>query len=223
MTGSKPAARRTFAIGDIHGCADALQAVIDAIDPQPSDEIVTLGDYIDRGPSSRQVIEQLLELRKRCQLVTLMGNHELMLLEALESVDHRAFWMRVGGDATVESYQGLIENIPPEHIEFIRACLPYYENAENIFVHANYDGSLPLADQPDELLYWRHLTQFRPAAHCSRKTAIVGHTPQVTGEILDLDYVICIYTHCFGRGYLTAYNCANGETIQAGKSGDLRS
>jgi serine/threonine protein phosphatase 1 len=69
-------AGRTIAIGDIHGCSDALAALIDAVAPCPHDIVVTLGDYIDRGPNSRGVVDRLIALAGQCQLVTLLGNHE---------------------------------------------------------------------------------------------------------------------------------------------------
>ena len=72
---------RTIAIGDIHGCSAALDALLEAIRPRPEDCIVTLGDYINRGPDSRGVIERLIELKDRCRLVPLLGNHDQMLLD----------------------------------------------------------------------------------------------------------------------------------------------
>ena len=69
---------RRFAIGDIHGCAKALRSVIEAIDPQPEDEIVFLGDYVDRGPDSRDAVDQIIDLQTRTQVVALRGNHEIM-------------------------------------------------------------------------------------------------------------------------------------------------
>src|SRR5205085_519802 len=89
--GDKAHPHRTIAIGDIHGCAQALAILIEAIRPCVQDEIVTLGDYIDGGPDSRGVLNQLLALSGRCRLVPLMGNHEQMLLAALESRSERAF------------------------------------------------------------------------------------------------------------------------------------
>jgi serine/threonine protein phosphatase 1 len=76
---------RTIAIGDIHGCATALKTLVQAIAPGPADTLIPLGDVIDRGPQSRQVIEQLLELRARCQLRPVLGNHEEMLLNVVVS------------------------------------------------------------------------------------------------------------------------------------------
>jgi serine/threonine protein phosphatase 1 len=73
---------RTIAIGDIHGCAAALRAVIAAIKPTAEDTLVTLGDYVDRGPDSRGVIDEMLLLEKRCHVLPLLGNHEVMMLDA---------------------------------------------------------------------------------------------------------------------------------------------
>src|SRR5262249_47793301 len=76
-------AGRTIAIGDIHGCPDALAALLDAVAPGREDTVVTLGDYIDRGPDSRRVLDRLIALAGRCRLVPLLGNHEEALLSAL--------------------------------------------------------------------------------------------------------------------------------------------
>src|SRR5437868_2096389 len=97
-------AGHTIAIGDIHGCSDALAAVIDAIAPTPSDTIVTLGDYIDRGPNSGRVLDQLIALGDRCQLVALLGNHEEALLDALRDNDGLRRWLLLGGADTLRSY-----------------------------------------------------------------------------------------------------------------------
>ena len=75
---------RLIAIGDIHGCADALEAILAAIDPREEDCIVTLGDYVDRGPETPRVIERLIQLRSAGNLVPLLGNHELMMLVGME-------------------------------------------------------------------------------------------------------------------------------------------
>ena len=76
---------RTIAIGDIHGCADALYALLEVVDPGRDDLVVTLGDYVDRGPNTRGVINQLIELSRRCEYIALIGNHEAMMLDAIRS------------------------------------------------------------------------------------------------------------------------------------------
>src|SRR5690349_16453875 len=113
---------RTIAIGDIHGCARALRAIVESIQPAADDTVVLLGDYVDRGPDSRGVLDLVLELEGRCRLVPLLGNHELMLLDALQNPHVIGPWLECGGDATVRSYDGQLSNVPAEHLAFIRHC-----------------------------------------------------------------------------------------------------
>src|SRR5258707_9775940 len=109
---------RTIAIGDIHGCAAPLTAVLAAIKPAEKDMLVFLGDYVDRGPDSRGVIETVLALQNQCRLVTLLGNHEVMLLDALERGAEGAGWLQYGGAETLASYGWEIAHIPERHLEF---------------------------------------------------------------------------------------------------------
>jgi serine/threonine protein phosphatase 1 len=218
---------RTIAIGDIHGCAAALSTLIEAIAPEPDDLIVPLGDYVDRGPDTKTVIDQLIELDGRCRMAPLLGNHELMMLGALESLDSLRFWLSCGGAETLESYGGDLENISPSHLDFLRGCLAYNETAKYLFFHANFDPRLPPDEQPERLLFWEHLVLYEngthtiPSRHFSEKVAFVGHTPQENGEILDLDDIICIDTHCVGSGCLTAIDCDTRKTWRADKDGRL--
>ncbi len=149
---------RLFAIGDIHGCSKALETLIEAIDPQPDDTIVTLGDYVDYGPDSRSVIDQLIRLSRRCRLVPLFGNHEELLLGALESDSALRSWLDLGGDQTLLSYPyDGVNIIDPNHVEFIRGCLDYFETEDFIFAHANCDPDLPMDRQPSLKLRWEFL------------------------------------------------------------------
>ena len=100
-----PKPTRTIAIGDIHGCSAALRAILDAIRPMPDDLIVTLGDYVDRGPDSRGVLERLIELAGECRLVPILGNHDDMLIQALDGL-HATTFLAMGGTATLASYGG---------------------------------------------------------------------------------------------------------------------
>ena len=214
--------KRTIAIGDIHGCAKALAALIDAIDPTENDVIVPLGDYVDRGPDSPGVISQMIELVDRCQLFPLMGNHEIMMLDAIESEEVRDFWLGVGGSETLEAYGGSLDDLPLEHLVFLRGLNRFFETETHFFVHANYDAELSLEQQPDKLLLWEHVVHTLPARHRSGKTAVVGHTPQGSGEILDMDYLVCIDTYCVGGGWLTALDVETGQIWQADREGRLR-
>jgi serine/threonine protein phosphatase 1 len=178
---------RTIAIGDIHGCSSALDALLEAIRPRPEDCIVTLGDYINRGPDSRGVIDTLIELNDRCRLVPLLGNHEEMFLEA-RSGRHRKTWIGMGGIATLDSYGSGrdIRLIPEAHVHFLLDCRDFYETETHIFVHANYFRNIPLYEQPVMMLRWESLREMTPDPHYSGKTVIAGHTSQKNGEILDL-------------------------------------
>ena len=214
--------KRTIAIGDIHGCPKALRAIIDAVQPTADDTLVLLGDYVDRGPDSRGVLDYVLELESRYRVVPLMGNHELMLLDSVQNPRVIGPWLECGGDSTVRSYDGNLSNIPPEHLEFIRRCKRYYEVATHFFVHANYAADIALDEQPDYLLFWEHLHFHVPAPHENGKLAIVGHTSQKTGEILDHGHVVCIDTFCYGGGWLTAIDVESGQVWQADRHGRLR-
>jgi serine/threonine protein phosphatase 1 len=213
---------RTIAIGDVHGCSQALRALIAAIQPATEDTLVFLGDYVDRGPDTRGVLDFLLELEQQCQVVPLLGNHEIMLLECNENPLLIESWLTVGGAATVKSYDGQLANIPPEHWDFIRRCQEYYETSTHFFVHANYAASMRLDSQHDYLRYWEHLHVNMPPPHQNGKTAIVGHTAQKSGEVLDLGHVICLDTNCYGGGWLTAMDVESGQLWQADRHGHLR-
>ena len=213
---------RRFAIGDIHGCSKALRTLIEEIDPQPEDELIFLGDYIDRGPDSRNVVDQVIELRERCRVVTLRGNHEIMMMGvALGGLDDTV-WLANGGRATVTSYGGCLSRVPADHLAFFQELLPYYETSDSIFLHAGYDPALELHEQSESAIYWTHLPSPLPQPHKSGKRVVLGHTPQPNGDVLDGGHVVCIDTFCFGSGYLTAYEIDSCNSIQADRHGHLR-
>jgi serine/threonine protein phosphatase 1 len=175
------------------------------------------------------VLEQLLALAERCILVPLLGNHEEMLLAAMEGQSELAFWLKFGGREALASYgcrsvdiraADLRAIIPPRHLAFIKSCRDYLETEWYLFVHAYYDPNRPLTEQSPAGLRWASLPR-EPARHCSRKTAIVGHTPH--REILDLGFLKCIDTFCHGGGWLTALEVRTGQVWQADAQGRLRS
>ncbi len=132
-----------------------------------------------------------------------------------------------GGAATVRNPYGEaapgVPALPPEHESFVRRCLPYYETETHILLHANYDPELPLGEQDLATIRWRSLRESIPTAHRSGKTVILGHTPTKSGEVLDLGYLKCIDTYCYGGGWLTALELTTGELWQADRDGRLRS
>ncbi len=221
---------RTIAIGDIHGCSAALRGLLEAINPGPEDTLVTLGDYIDRGPDSKGVLDLLTAVGERCRLVPLLGNHEELLLASLSDRKSLEVWLRCGGVETVRSYgwvQGgprcnLGERIPEGHWRFLQACRAFHETDTHLFLHAGYLPNLGMEAQPGETLRWRATDPATALPHCSGKRAVVGHTPQRSGEVLDLGFLVCIDTNCCRGGWLTALDIDRGQIWQADRNGQLR-
>ncbi len=213
---------RTIAIGDVHGCSLALETILAKIEPQTDDRLIFMGDYVDRGPNSRRVVEILLELPFRCQVIPLRGNHEAMVLAGRDAGDPDPFWLQCGGQETLLSYGGALQDIPEEHWQFFASCRMYFETDTHLFFHANYDPTKHPRHQPEALTLWQHLSFLVPARHVSGKKVIVGHTPQRNGEILDLGHLLCIDTGCFAGGWLTALDVLTGQCWQANNLGELR-
>ena len=215
---------RLIAIGDVHGCFHALDAVLNAIEPVPGDRIVFLGDMVDSGKESREVLERIIALKQECDVVLIQGNHEEMMYAARESEKALRYWENCGGIATVNSYRfgGNFADIPAEHWRLLDTCLPYYETEDFILTHANYVPDLPMAEQPEYSLRWELFDPEKVQPHVSGKTVAVGHTEQKNAEILDLGYAICIDTVCCKYGWLTAIDMSTREVWQASRWGMLR-
>jgi serine/threonine protein phosphatase 1 len=215
---------RTIAIGDVHGCATALRGLIEVINPQPDDTLIMLGDCVDRGPDSRDVIDDLLALGNRCRLVPLLGNHEEMMLNFLEGRPQPDNWLLCGGEATLQSYTRFDKRagIPDEHLDFIRSWGDFAETNTHFFVHGGYHPEQSFAEQRWQIWRWQSLKQVIPAPHKSGKIAIVGHTSLRDGEVLDLGHLKCIDTYCWGGGWLTAIDTTAGQFWQVDRDGRLR-
>jgi serine/threonine protein phosphatase 1 len=196
----------------------ALDRVLELVAPKPEDTIVTLGDYVNRGPDSRGVIERLLELGQQCTLVPLLGNHDETFLEVLLEKLPLDGLLEMHGDTTLESYgcQGNLNVVPPEHVVFLTNCQMHYETERHFFVHANYAPNQPLTNQTRIDLLWRSLRDGKPAEHYSKKQAILGHTPQRDGIPLNRGHFVCIDTGCVYGGVLTALDVMDGTLWQAG-------
>jgi serine/threonine protein phosphatase 1 len=208
-------ANRVIAIGDIHGCSIALRRLVDAVQPQSTDTIVTLGDYINRGPDGRGVIDQLIALRDQCSLIPLLGNHDQLLLR------NRTARTEIPGESLTDPDNGL-ERFRDEHFSFLESCELFFEIDTHFFVHANYDPKRRLAEQDPYTLLWLSLAEKMPRRHFTRKTAIVGHTSQKCGEILDRRHLKCIDTFCYGGGWLTAMEVLTGKLWQVNRDGMAR-
>jgi serine/threonine protein phosphatase 1 len=197
---------RLIAIGDVHGCVHALDALLAAIKPTADDYLIFLGDLIDQGRDSRDVLDRLIELKRRCHVVLIRGNHEEMLYAARESEQALRYWENCGGVDTLNSYRygARLSIIPEEHWALLDEARDYYETDDFIFTHANYLSDVPMQAQPEHQLRWAIFDPAEMRRHCSGKTVVVGHTEQVNSEILDLGFALCIDTACWRHGWLTA-------------------
>ena len=211
--------KRLLAIGDIHGCFDALRRLVEFVEVTDEDMIITRGDYVDRGPDSKRVVE-LLRLREaNGKLIALRGNHDHMMCEARDD-RHKVFsWTAVGGVDTIESYlrdssEPGFHAVPASHWDFLEnRCRPYYETDTHIFVHAGVDPDLPMEEQDEMTLYWERIADNGP--HISAKTVICGHTAQDSGLPLSYGHTICIDTWVYGAGWLTCLDVDSGDFWQA--------
>ena len=181
---------RTFAVGDIHGCLDKLISLMGVIDIDPEkDTLLFIGDYIDRGTQSKEVVDYLIDLaRRQSRVVFLKGNHELMLQLYLSGVD-RFHFLANGGQATLDSYLKDRSHpgaslIPTAHLDFFDNLRLYYETDQYIFVHAGLKANIPLKKQNEWDMLW-----IRDEFICSDfdfgKRVIFGHTPFREPLILD--------------------------------------
>lgn len=216
---------RTLAIGDIHGCHVALACLLNEVQPSAEDRIIFLGDYIDRGPASREVVDTLLDLKKKCSTVFLRGNHEEMLLDARKNAGEARLWQMSGGFETIASYGAPSESeglkcIPPSHWTFYILTQPYFETANHLFVHASLDPDTDMDKQEDFSLYWGRVEYLRP--HKSGKRIICGHSAQHSGDILDLGFALCIDTAAVFGGWLTCLDVVSGQWWQANEERETR-
>jgi serine/threonine protein phosphatase 1 len=218
--------KRTLALGDIHGCMTALDAVLAAASLTTDDTLIALGDYVDRGPDSKGVIERLLDLHHAGHLIAVLGNHDEMMLAALDGAGDD-MWLWCGGAQTLLSYGHLPHDarygcVPESHRQFLTGvCRPYHETDTHIFAHATLDPKLPLDKQSPDTLRWLKLDG--PIQHYSGKTLICGHTKQRSGVPLVMPGTICIDTGVYdARGWVTCLHVESGEYWQANEAGQTR-
>lgn len=204
---------RVIAIGDIHGCYRTLKALLyKKIKITKNDEIIFLGDYIDRGPKSKKVLKHILKLiEEEYNITCLMGNHELMLLNSLKSpIDYRN-WLRFGGKETLDSFKVLHpKDINPKYLVFLNKLFYFKSHEKFIFVHGglNFDKKNPLKDL-DSMPWIRNSNV--DITKIDNKRIIVGHTPYPISEIkksLTSNRILldggCVYSERDNLGYLVA-------------------
>ena len=194
---------RFIAITDIHGELRKLESVLSKIDVRQDDTFVFLGDYIDRGPDSKGVVEKVIEISEQYKTITLIGSHEYALLHAdKDDYYHYLFW-NYGVPATVKSYGGRFENILATHGNFYRNLKFYHLTDDYLFVHAGIDPRYSLEEQCEtDLVYIRSAFYNRP--HNLSQKIIFGHT-EFDAPLVQ-DDKICIDLGC-GK-YKNAKLCA---------------
>lgn len=165
---------RRIVIGDVHGHYEGLMTLLDAIAPLSDDKIYFLGDLIDRGPKSAQVVDFVKDNRYDC----LLGNHEQMLLNILTNGSSTSIlqaWLCGGGQATVASYKEA--TIPEDHVEWLKSLPTYIDLGDILLAHAGVDPSIPLVEQTAEQICWvRDKFHSMEKPYFPNKLIIVGHT-----------------------------------------------
>jgi serine/threonine protein phosphatase 1 len=223
-----------YAIGDIHGCADKLDALLASLPLATGDRLVFLGDYVDRGPDSRGVVDRLVALSDTVPCTFLLGNHESMFLDALGWRGPSWFGADVflanGGDATLASYgwagDGLPKPgelvLPPRHEAFFRSLRLSYADGAYVFVHAGIGRGLTRGSDADwalrharvEELLWDRASA--DLAHELGVTIVYGHTPRPDFSVRwNLPYSIGIDTGAVYGGFLTALRLPDETIFQA--------
>lgn len=151
--------RLTYVIPDLHGRYDLLNDALAGIAAHARGEtgtIVTIGDYVDKGPDSKAVVDRLLSgVGAGWNLVALKGNHDAMMVEALREPSKMAAWLGKGGDAALASYGGDPAGVPQTHIAWLDRLRPMYLDAHRLYVHAGVDPEIPLDRQSEATLLWK--------------------------------------------------------------------
>jgi serine/threonine protein phosphatase 1 len=206
--------KRIIAIGDIHGCAATFKdLLIQEFKLRKSDIVVCVGDYVDRGPDSKGVVDFILELRaSKYKILTLRGNHEQIMMDSVHRLDMSRVWMTNGGDATLDSFgvNSYLE-LSDEYKSFFESTLHYWTYDKYIFVHGGLNMSIDDPFEDHHAMLWQRDTQSHP--FLNERVLIHGHTPETVNKIItqrssniiNLD-AGCVYKNREGFGQLVGYS-----------------
>ena len=220
---------RLYAIGDVHGCFDLLTHLLQLIEHDLSSRapkearLVMLGDYVDRGPQSRDVCELLFALASEGRAICLRGNHEQVMLDVLDGDESALrFWLEYGGEATLRSWDipekiideawyavegagRLIsqfrEMVNPQLVEWLRGLPIYYMHGDYLFVHAGIRPRITLEDQTEQDMLWIRQPFLQSRARHPWKI-IHGHSE--FDEVQNMSNRVGIDTGAYRTGVLTA-------------------
>lgn len=206
---------RIFAIGDIHGCFQPFKHMVETkINLKPTDKLILIGDYIDRGPEIKDVIDYIIHLQKSgFDIVPLLGNHEAMLLEAYENKDKIPIWLINGGAQTLKSFKiSNLCDIDSVYIDFFRSLPHYYSFSEFLFVHAGFNDKITDPFEDKYTMLW-HCSKIYSNPLLKDKVIVHGHRPQKAAtlaqnitfnrSVINID-TGCVYAEKEGYGKLTA-------------------
>jgi serine/threonine protein phosphatase 1 len=175
----------TYVIPDLHGRHDLLNEGLAEIAARgDAGVIVAIGDYVDKGPESKQVIDRLLSAAAEgSDLVTLKGNHDVMMVEALRDPSKMAAWIAKGGDAALASYGGDPADVPEGHIAWLDRLQLMHVDAHRIYVHAGVDPDIALDQQSEATLLWKRYPKGFPGGYGDRHV-VHGHDNFPDGPLL---------------------------------------
>lgn len=192
---------KTYAVPDLHGRYDLLVAALRRIeDSQHGGTVVFLGDYVDRGPQSRQIIERLMvgPTTPGWRWVCLKGNHEDMLVGCISSPGDLPWWLNNGGSATLASFDG---KVPPSVLEWCSKLPLWHDDGKRIYVHAAIEPSRAMEEQGEAVLLWMRYPERADIRHPTRHI-VHGHTPHQDGP------------ECYpGRTNLDCYAVGTGRLV----------
>lgn len=228
-----------FVIGDIHGAYRALHQLIERIQPQSSDTLIFLGDYVDGWSQSAQVIRYLLQLAEAHHCIFIKGNHDAWCERWMQSGIPEPGWLMQGGAATVESYRGIPAEKMKLHLAFFNRLRNYYVDAENrLFIHAGFSSMHgPEKEHYETNYYWDRtlwemaLTMDKRIQKDSRlypkrlllyKEIFIGHTPTLGyDEVLPM-HACNVWNMDTGAAYYGKLSAMNIDTCEIWQSDEVR-
>lgn len=235
--------RLTYAIGDIHGRFDLFTRMLDFIKSESGGlgekpRIVLLGDYIDRGPSSAEVLARIIELKQEpwCDVVVLLGNHELFLMNFVVGGGNAGAWLEYGGSATLSSYgiaipkdgndpeqwqaamEEVLRVVPRDHMLLLCDAKIYLIAQDYLFVHGGVRPGVPIEDQGSETMLWIR-EEFLSSKKACDYVVVHGHSAQEAAD--NLPWRIGVDTGAYATGVLTAVRLWDDdrEIIQVTQNG----
>ena len=201
----------------------ALSVLLNGLSLDAHDTVISLGDYVDRGPDTHGVLEQLLGLERRCHFLPLSA-----IMNGCCSACSTAPWTRgCGGTTAVPKHWpatavGWPRSPTDTWSSSASATASSKQTPTSSGAHQLYDANAALDEQPERFLLWTHI--FDGSSRTARvgKDGVLGHTPQLDGRVLDVGHLVCIDTCCFANGWLTALDVVSGTFWQANEEGAMR-